>query len=106
MSDIRWGVDALSLGWLGAVITNPPWSRDILHPMILHWLGTTECAWLLFDSDWGYTKQAAAFLPFCSDIVSVGRLRWIEDTKQTGYDNCSWYCFRPSAQKTIFHGMK
>jgi hypothetical protein len=75
-----------------AIITNPPWTRPILHPMIRHFQ-SLKPTWLLFDADWAHTKQAAPFLPQCSHIVSVGRLRWIPDTKQTGKDNCAWYRF-------------
>jgi hypothetical protein len=26
-------------------------------------------------------------------IVSVGRVKWIEGSKNTGKDNCAWYLF-------------
>ncbi len=93
--DIQRGVDALDVkdfGKVDAIITNPPWTREILHPMILHFQRFAP-TWLLFDADWAHTKQAAPFLPQCSHIVSVGRLKWIPDTKQTGKDNCAWYRF-------------
>lgn len=77
---------------IDAIITNPPWSRPILHQMILHFQRIAP-TWLLFDADWAHTKQAAPFLPQCTHIVSVGRLRWIEGTSQTGKDNCAWYRF-------------
>ena len=93
--DIQHGVDALDMtdyGAIDAIITNPPWTREILHKLIVHFQAIAP-TWLLFDADWAHTKQAAPFLPQCSHIVSVGRLRWIEGTKQTGKDNCAWYCF-------------
>lgn len=93
-SDIKRGHDALAMKGCDAdaIITNPPWTRAILHPIIRH-LQQFAPTWLLFDSDWAYTGQAAPFLDQCSHIVSVGRLRWIEGTAQTGKDNCSWYRF-------------
>lgn len=93
--DIKWGVDALEVfdyGEIDAIICNPPWSRPILHQMIVQFQAIAP-TWLLFDADWCHTKQAAPFLPQCSHIVSVGRLRWIEGTNQTGKDNCAWYRF-------------
>ena len=79
---------------LGAsmIITNPPWERDPLHQII------DRCAylapsWLLFDSDWAYTRQAKPHLLYCHKIVSVGRVKWIEDSNSAGKDNCSWYLF-------------
>ena len=26
-------------------------------------------------------------------VVSVGRIKWIKDSKSTGKDNCCWYLF-------------
>jgi hypothetical protein len=80
------------LAWADCIITNPPWDRKILHPMITHFR-TLNKTWLLFDSDWAFTKQSIHFMPYCSKIVAVGRVKWIEGSKSTGKDNCSWYCF-------------
>lgn len=79
-------------GQVDAIITNPPWSRDLLHPMIEHFQKLAP-TWLLLDASWAHTKQASPYLIHCSHIVSVGRLRWIEGTKQTGKDDCAWYRF-------------
>ncbi len=74
------------------IITNPPWSRDILHELI-DFLPTLKPTWLLFDADWMHTVQAASLIKTCSQVVSIGRLKWIEDSKYTGKDNCCWYFF-------------
>lgn len=85
-------------------ITNPPWTRDILHPLIAR-LSDEAPTWLLFDADWAHTKQATEFKPRLRNIVSVGRLKWIPGTKDDGKDNCAWYLFdRPSCLPTLFHG--
>lgn len=73
-------------------ITNPPWTREILHPLITH-LSDQAPTWMLFDADWFHTKQAATFKPRLRRYVSVGRLRWIEDSKHDGKDNCAWHLF-------------
>jgi len=75
-------------------ITNPPWDRRILHPLI-EYLGPRAPMWLLFDADWAHTKQAAPFLHRVHRIISVGRVKWIPDSPFTGKDNCCWYYFRP-----------
>ena len=49
--------------------------------------------WLLIDYDWSATKQAAAYMLHCSDIVILPRLKWFEDSKDTGKDNHAWYRF-------------
>lgn len=93
--DIAAGQDALALTALSgvdAIITNPPWTREILHPMIRHFQRLAP-TWLLFDADWPHTRQSAPLIRNCSHIVSIGRLIWIEGTTQTGKDNCAWYRF-------------
>lgn len=78
--------------WADYFITNPPWERETLHEIIAH-LSDIRPTWLLFDADWMHTKQSAPFMPYCRKIVSVGRVKWIEDSPFTGKDNCAWYLF-------------
>ena len=94
-SDVSYA-DALSLRNIGAsmFITNPPWSRHVLHPMILH-LSAMLPTWLLFDADWPFTKQSAGLIDHCSRIVPIGRVKWIPDSKYSGMDSCAWYEFLP-----------
>jgi hypothetical protein len=73
-------------------ITNPPWDRSILHPLIMH-LSDIAPTWLLIDADWAHTGQSAPFLKRCSHIVSIGRVKWIEGSTMIGKDNAAWYCF-------------
>lgn len=73
------------------IITNPPWTREILHPMILNFSGIRP-TWLLFDADWMHTKQSIEFLPLLRKVVSVGRVSWMQNGV-TGKDNCAWYLF-------------
>jgi hypothetical protein len=93
--DIRSGQDALALDSYGvcdSIITNPPWSRDVLHRLITHFQDIAP-TWLLLDADWKQTRQAAPYLPCCSDIVAIGRVKWIEGSKHTGKDNACWFKF-------------
>jgi hypothetical protein len=86
------------------IITNPPWTRSILHPMIEHF-SDMRPTWLLFDADWMHTKQAAPYLWRLRKIVSVGRVKWIPDSPHTGKDNVCWYLFDAhSAGPTEFVG--
>jgi hypothetical protein len=93
--------DALRLRRLPAqadcFITNPPWKRTLLHPILRHLmrLGTL---WALFDGNWIFTAQATPILDHCEAIVAVGRLRWMlgepEDQGDDPKDDCAWYRFR------------
>src|SRR5690606_31106209 len=85
------------------IITNPPWSRSILHPMIEHFR-MLKPTWLLFDADWMHTQQSVDYMRFCRKVVSVGRLIWIEGTNTSGKDNCCWYLFDKYETKTEFVG--
>jgi len=72
------------------IITNPPWNRKILHPMI-DYFRVKRPTWLLFDADWMHTIQSKPYMQNCRKIVSIGRIKWFGD--MTGKDNCAWYLF-------------
>jgi hypothetical protein len=105
--DIRSGQDALALDHYGAadaIITNPPYSRAVMHRLIEHFERIVP-TWLLLESDWASTRQAAPFMASCSDIVSIGRVKWIEGSKHTGKDNYAWFRFDIRHKSgPIFHG--
>jgi hypothetical protein len=93
--DIATGQDALALEQYGdsdVIVTNPPYTRPLMHGLIQHFARILP-TWLLIESDWAYTKQAGPFMPSCTDIVSIGRLRWIEGTTMSGKQNFAWYRF-------------
>jgi hypothetical protein len=81
------------------IITNPPWDRTkksgyLLHTLIERFSSLAD-TWLLFDADWAHTVQSEPYMRrLCTDIVSIGRVKWIENSKMTGKDNCAWYQFR------------
>ena len=105
--DISTGQDALVLdSYSGADvgITNPPYGpRSLMHELIVH-LQRIAPTWLLLELDWAATRQAEPFLPSCSDIVVVGRLRLIEGTKHAGKENFGWFRFTANhASGPILH---
>ena len=73
-------------------ITNPPWERKILHRIIDHlkWILPT---WLLLDADWLFNKSSAEYLPDATDIVAIGRVKWVPDSEHTGKENACWVRF-------------
>lgn len=78
------------------VVTNPVWSRPILHAIIRNFAAQVP-TWLLFDSDWLFTQQSAPLLPLLHLVVPVGRLRWVEGSPHDAVDSCAWYLFGPDA---------
>jgi hypothetical protein len=105
--DIATGQDALSrssFGKIDAIITNPPHSREIMHRMIMHFMGIAP-TWLLIDNDWSCNEHAGPFLPFCSDIVAIGRVKWIAGSAYAGMENYGWYRFDANhSAGPAFHG--
>jgi hypothetical protein len=99
--------DALEISHVSAdyVITNPPWDRKIMHPIIEHFHKMAP-TWLLFDAAWAFTKQSSVFMDYCHAIVTIGRVKWIEGSKMTGKDDCAWYLFdqKRSENGTRFYG--
>lgn len=86
------------------IITNPPWSRNLLHPMI-DLFSALKPTWLLFDADWAQTKQSAPYMSICRKIVAVGRIKWIPNTTMSGKDNCAWHLFdQKTTGPAIFYG--
>lgn len=86
-------------------ITNPPWTRTLLHRLIVY-LSNQGPTWLLFDADWAHTAQALEFKPRLRKVVAIGRVRWIfPGSKTPGFDNAAWYLFTtPSSAPTEFYG--
>lgn len=86
-------------------ITNPPWSRKWLHPLIEN-LSNQAPTWLLFDSDWAYTQQAKRFRDRLVFVQAAGRVKWIAESGGTGFDNAAWYLFdRPDPNRVTRFGM-
>jgi hypothetical protein len=69
-------------------ITNSPWRRDVLHPIIVN-LSDQAPTWLLIDAGWVHTRKSAPYLARLRQIVSVGRVRWIKDSPFSGKDDCA-----------------
>jgi hypothetical protein len=93
--DIRTGQDALErddYGGADCIITNPPYTRDVLHKLIPHF-HRISVTWLLLPADFVSTVHAAPFLHHCSDIVTIGRVKWFPDSRYTSKDNFGWYRF-------------
>jgi hypothetical protein len=105
--DIRTGQDALTVdtyGPIDAILTNPPFIRDVLHRLILHFQRIAP-AWLLLPVDWASTQKAAPFLPACSDIVPIGRVKWFPNSDYSSMENFGWFRFDAGhIAGPVFHG--
>ena len=85
------------------IITNPPFSKNILFPMI-EIFRQLKPTWLLLNADFMHNVGSRPFLEHCSKIVSIGRVKWIEGSKNGGMENFAWYRFEQQECQTIFVG--
>lgn len=92
--DIATGQDALAVERFDVpVITNPPFADKLLRPLIRHFLASAPLTWLLLPMDRLATQRMASLLPYCSDVVAIGRVRWIEGSQFDGKENFGWFRF-------------
>ncbi|EFO31534.1 conserved hypothetical protein [Roseibium sp. TrichSKD4] len=87
-----WQLSFFDLHNADAIITNPPWTRAVLHRLIARWAFMVP-TWLLFDAGWKHTRQARLLMPLCTDIMALPRLRWFPGTTSKAADDCCWYRF-------------
>ena len=76
-------------------ITNPPWTRQILQPMLLNWLKQAP-VWILIDAGFPYNKRTDERIKNClARQVPVGRLKWIRNSPHDSSKNTVW-CYLTS----------
>lgn len=86
------------------IITNPPYTRKVLLPMIDH-LTSLKPTWLLLPADMMHNKYFSDYMKRCRKVISVGRLKWIKGSPHTSTDNYAWYLFDAGRTKqTRFYG--
>ena len=93
--DIANSQDALAFADYGEadyIITNPPYTRPVMHALIAHFRGIAP-TWLLLELDWCATKQAVPYLRSCTDVVNIGRLKLIPGSADQGKENFAWCRF-------------
>lgn len=78
-------------------ISNPPWdntkdSGRLLFSLIEH-LSAILPTWLLLDAGFAFNLSSSKYMEICHEIIPVGRLKWIPDSKHTGMENCAWFLF-------------
>ena len=98
------------LEWSECIITNPPWPTigkkgEPVISLIKHFVKQAP-TWLLLPSDFAHNKYFvdSGVDSLCHKIVSVGRVKWIPDSKSFGKDNCAWMLFENFNGNTIFYG--
>ena len=88
------------------IVTNPPFSRDVLLPLLDHFV-SLKPTWLLLPAGYMNNIYFGPYMKGCSRVVSIGRLKWIKGSKHTSTDDFCWY-FWPKGStgemETVFYG--
>lgn len=58
-----------------AIITNPPFTKKVLLPLLDHFI-TLKPTWLLLPADYMHNQYFAGYMNKCSKVISIGRLYW------------------------------
>lgn len=97
-------INAESVEVCSLIVTNPPFRWDWLKPLMDTWINLKPTV-LLLPADFAHNQRFAPYLSVCERIVSVGRVKWIEDSKASGVENYSWYMFdKNNTKPTNFYG--
>lgn len=86
------------------MITNPPFTKEVFHKSIEHFTPLIDCWWLM-ASDWLFNKGSSKIIDkFVTDVVAIGRMRWIPNSKMSGKDNMVWVKTSYSKEEPVrFH---
>lgn len=98
-------VTATDLKDCDLIITNPPFTKTVLLPLLDHFI-SLKPTWLLLPSDYMHNTYFGPHMRKCSKVVSIGRIKWFKDSKASSTDNFCWYHWPQGAtqEKTIFKG--
>ncbi len=85
------------------IISNPPWPlpanlrkgqpEGTPTVQIIQHLMSILPTWMILSADFMHNRYFEDLSPHCVKIVSVGRVKWMAGTKNTGFDNAAWYLF-------------
>jgi len=86
------------------IISNPPFTKDVLLPCIDH-LISLKPTWLLLPADYMHNRYFGSYMSICDTVVSVGRVKWFKDSKSCSTDNFVWmHWWDDQPCKTTFYG--
>lgn len=91
-------------------VTNPPYLNNKqsgyqLNKIILQ-LSSILPTWLLLNGNYVFNKKSAECMRFCTDVLPIGRVKWIEDSAMSGKEDSIWALFdsrRKETQLTYLH---
>ena len=86
------------------VITNPPYAWSVLKPLLDRWMQHNADVVLLLPLDMLANEYFKPYCPYIQIIVMVGRVRWIEGSRDKSKDNFAWVVFNPGMPLNLVIG--
>lgn len=78
-------------------ISNPPWLNDKKSDYqllrIINHLSAIRPTWLLLNGNFAFNKRSSDAMGICTDIITVGRLKWIKGSKHSATEDSCWFLF-------------
>jgi hypothetical protein len=100
-------LERFDLAACDTIITNPPWpakhGRGEPTLGLIRHLSSLLPTWLLLGADFAHNVYATDVMNTCSDIVPIGRVKWMPGTEHSGLENAAWYKFHGQPQPCRFH---
>jgi hypothetical protein len=81
------------------VVTNPPWARHLLEPILVNIIGT-RVIWLLLPLDYATNLWTNPYMRYVNRIVPLGRVSW-KGNGRGGMENSAWFRFSPQVRSFI-----
>ena len=96
--------DALDITSEGLLITNPPFARPLLEPLLAHWTGRCDI-WLLLPLDMLCNLWCAPYMQHVGHLAPIGRVSWLSNGTG-GFENYAWFRFNLRPQPFIQKRLK
>jgi len=78
-------------------ISNPPWLNDKASDYqllrIINKLAEVRPTWLLLNGNFAFNKRSSNAMAICTDIITVGRLKWIKGSQFSATEDSAWFLF-------------
>lgn len=78
-----------------SIVTNPPYDRTICQKFVEKCIDLSKQTVMLLPSDWDFAGSRCHLFSVGSEfqmkIACNKRVKWIENSKQTGMHNYAWY---------------
>ena len=80
------------------IITNPPFTKSVLLPILDHFI-SLKPTWLLLPADYMHNLYFRPYMDKCTKVVSIGRICWFpsDGKRVASTDNFCWYYWPKNA---------